>query len=491
MTQEITRRKAWLALVVLLAGMFIALLDATIVNVALTSIRTSLHASESTLSWIVSGYALSFGIALIPAGRIGDQRGHKWVFIFGVALFTVASVMCGFAADDAQIIIWRVVQGLAGGIFVPAVGSFLQLLFTGRERGKAFAILGSVIGFSSAIGLITGGLLIQAFGEADGWRWIFFVNLPIGIATLIAAIFILPGHEKHLAPHTGLDWFGVVLLGGGITAVLVPLIEGQQEDWPLWTWLSLAGGIVLLVLFALWEIFMDRRKKTPLVPPRLYKHASFVFGTILALIYFAGFVSIFFTLSILWQAGLGHTPLDAGFVSLPFALGTIVGSSQSSRLAGRIGRNVLLIGSAAMSIGLIVVWLIFTNVAGSELTIWMLVAPLALAGIGNGLFLAPNIQFIIASVDRQDAGSASGVVNTMQRVGTAIGVAVIGSILFGSLVFPSNRRPTPVDIADAFGHSASLAMGMSALLTVISFFLVFSLPRKTAPLHGAPPVMAE
>jgi Na+/melibiose symporter-like transporter len=172
-----------------------------------------------------------------------------------------------------------------------------------------------------------------------------------------------------LARNTTLDWFGVVLLAGGLTAVLVPLIEGQQEDWPLWTWLSLAGGIVLLFLFALWEISVERRKKSPLVPPRLYKHASFAFGTILALVYFAGFVSIFFTLSILWQVGLGHTPLEAGLVSLPFALGTIVGSSQSSRLAARLGRTVLLIGSAAMAVGLVIVWIIFAEVPGHELTV--------------------------------------------------------------------------------------------------------------------------
>ena len=487
MTPTTVPRKSWIALVVLLAGMFIALLDATIVNVALPSIRDSLHTGEAALSWIVSGYALSFGIALIPAGRVGDKYGHKWVFITGVALFTIASVACGLAANDVQIIIWRVVQGLAGGIFVPAVGSFIQLLFTGRARGRAFAILGAVVGFSSALGLITGGLLIQAFGEADGWRWIFFVNLPIGLATIVAAIIVLPSHEDQLARNTTLDWCGVVLLAGGLTAVLVPLIEGQQEDWPLWTWLSLAGGLVLLVLFALWEVGVERRKKSPLVPPRLYKHASFAFGTILALVYFAGFVSIFFTLSILWQVGLGHTPLEAGLVSLPFALGTIVGSSQSSRLAARLGRTVLLIGSAAMSVGLVIVWIIFDTVPGHELTVWMLIAPCLLSGIGNGLFLAPNIQFIIASVDRKDAGAGSGVINTMQRVGTAVGVAVIGTILFGTLSI-TGKPPTPIDVADAFGNSAAWAMAMSALLTVVAFGLVFALPRKTAGLYDVPVV---
>jgi EmrB/QacA subfamily drug resistance transporter len=487
MTPKTVPRKSWFALVVLLAGLFIALLDATIVNVALPSIRNSLNTGEATLSWIVSGYALSFGIALIPAGRIGDKYGHKWVFITGVVLFTIASVACGFAANDIQIIVWRVVQGLAGGIFAPAVGSFIQLLFSGRARGRAFAILGAVVGFSSALGLISGGLLIQAFGEAEGWRWIFFVNLPIGLATVVAAIIVLPSHEDKLARNTTLDWFGVVLLAGGLTAVLVPLIEGQQEDWPLWTWLSLAGGLVLLFLFALWELRVERRERSPLVPPHLYRHASFAAGTILALVYFAGFVSIFFTLSILWQVGLGHTPLEAGLVSLPFALGTIVGSSQSSRLAARLGRTVLLIGSAAMAVSLVVVWIIFDVVPGHELNAWMLLAPTLIGGIGNGLFLAPNIQFIIASVDPKDAGAGSGVINTMQRVGTAVGVAVIGTILFGTLSI-SGTPPTPTDVADAFGNSAAWSMAMSALLTVVAFGLVFTLPRKTAGLYDVPVV---
>ncbi|MEY4043614.1 MAG: hypothetical protein RL529_1181, partial [Actinomycetota bacterium] len=189
-----------------------ALVDATIVNVALPSIRTSLNASESTLSWIISGYALTFGLALIPSGRIGDRIGHKWVYIVGIVLFTAASAYCGIAANDFDIIIGRVLQGLAGGIFVPAVGSFIQLLFNGKERGKAFAIMGSVIGISSAVGQIAGGLLIQAFGEAEGWRWVFFVNLPIGILTAIFAIRLLPAGDAHADRTNRMDWLGVTLL---------------------------------------------------------------------------------------------------------------------------------------------------------------------------------------------------------------------------------------------------------------------------------------
>lgn len=473
----IAPRRAWQALAVLLIGIFMALLDATIVNVALPSIRTSLNASEATLSWIISGYALTFGLALIPAGRIGDRFGHKWVFFTGLALFTGASVACGLAADDLQLIVARVVQGLAGGIYLPAVTAYIQLLFVGRTRGTAFAVLGAVTGVSSALGPLVGGLLIQAFGEKNGWRLVFAVNLPIGILALLASAWLLPGHTAERDAPRGFDVIGLLLVSAGLTAILVPLIEGQDQGWPLWTVLSLIGGAVLIVLFALWEVGVGRRGRSPLVPPRLFTHAAFTAGTILALVYFAAFVSIFFSISILWQTGLGHSALESGLVSVPFAIGSIVGASQSSRLAAAIGRRVLVIGTGLVALGLIALWLVLLLVPSPDLTTWDLLGPLAVAGIGSGFFIAPNVQFITATVDRADAGTASGVISTMQRIGSAIGIAIIGSVFFGTLSLPSGRRPTADDLATAFGSSAAAALAVSAGFAVVSFLLVFTLPR--------------
>jgi EmrB/QacA subfamily drug resistance transporter len=475
-------RSSWLALAVLLAGFFMALVDATIVNVALPSIRTSLNASESTLSWIISGYALTFGLALIPSGRIGDRIGHKWVYIIGVVLFTAASAYCGIAANDFDIIIGRVLQGLAGGIFVPAVGSFIQLLFNGKERGKAFAIMGSVIGLSSAIGQLAGGLLIQAFGEAEGWRWVFFVNLPIGILTAIFAIRLLPAGDAHADRSNRMDWLGVTLLSASLVAVLIPLIQGQQDGWHAWTWWTMAAGIGGLAIFAAWQVFFTKRGGSALVPPRLFHHASFTFGVILALVYFAAFTSIFFTLSILWQGGLGHTALESGLLTIPFAVGTAVISSQSTKWAAKIGRSVLVIGAAMVAVGLGITWYLLANVAVADLNSWMLLPGLLLAGAGNGFFLAPNVQFIVATVDNSEAGAASGVVQTMQRVGTAIGVAIIGSILFAAL---TPDKMVPGLIGQAFKDGASAAMLTSALMALAAFFLVFTLPKRIQ-LHGAP-----
>ena len=510
-TAPVVTRRTWAAFAVLILGIAMALLDTTIVNVALPTIRTSLRADEATLSWIISGYALAYGLALIPAGRIGDRVGHKWVFLVGIVGFTLASFWAGVSNDTANLIVARVVQGLFGGIFFPPVTALIQLMFPPRRRGQAFAIFGASIGFSTALGPLVGGLLIQWLGDADGWRSIFFVNLPFGVIAVIAGLILLPGGAEAKAT-SALDIFGFVLLAGGLVAILIPLIQGQQDGWPLWTYLSIGGGILLLVVFAIWELAVARRGKEPLVPPHLFSHPSFTGGVILALVYFAAFTSIFFTISLLWQAGLGHTALESGLVSIPFAIGSIVGASQSNRLAERLGRTVLLIGTGLVSVGLISLWLVLLRVAPGDLTNWALLAPLAVAGIGSGMFIAPNAQFIVATVDRTEAGAASGVIGTVQRVGSAIGIAVIGSVLFGNL--PKDFGPTAAQTAAAaqahgaqgsdavkaaiqkivdhnlavgFGHASTLALAVSAIFAVVAFCLVFALPKRVSRgYEGAP-----
>ncbi len=480
MSQPITTspRRAWLALSVLFAGMFMSLLDTTIVNVALPTIRTSLDASEATLSWIISGYALAFGLALIPAGRIGDRFGHKWVFIGGLALFTLASVACGLAVDSTQLVVARVIQGLGGGIFFPPVQAFVQLLFEPRKRGAAFGVMGAVIGVSSALGPIVGGLIIAALGEENGWRWIFAVNVPIGVLAIIAAVVLLPSGSE--GKRLSADGVGLGLLSLALVAILVPLIQGEQEGWPLWTYLSLAAGVVLLVLFALWERRVAARGAEPLVPPRLFAHPSFTGGAILALVFFAAFTSIFFTISILWQAGLGRTALESGLVAVPFAIGNIIGASQSDRLAQRLGRTVLVLGNALLSLGLVAAFLLVLLVPTVDLTNWHLLAPLFIAGLGAGLFIAPNVRFIVATVDRPDAGAASGVIGTMQRIGSAIGIAIIGSVLFGNI----GPIAGPGDLPAAFGAAAAPALAVSAAFAIVSLALVFALPRRVPELSG-------
>jgi EmrB/QacA subfamily drug resistance transporter len=503
-------RRTWLAFAVVILGIAMALIDTTVVNVALPTIRTSIDADEATLSWIISGYALAYGLALIPAGRLGDRVGHKWIFIVGLTGFVLASLWCGLAQDSGSLIAGRVVQGLFGGIFFPPITALIQLMFPPRMRGKAFAIMGAAIGISTALGPLIGGLLIQALGNENGWRSIFFVNLPLGVIALVAAFILIPTGAAG-AEARGMDLVGLVLLAGSLVAILIPLIQGQEDGWPLWTYVSMAGGLVGLFLFALWERNVVKRGKSPLVPPHLFSHASFTGGVLLALVYFAAFTSIFFTISILWQAGLGHTALESGLVSIPFALGSIVGAAQSDRLAARLGRTVLLIGTALVAIGLVALWLVLLRVAPGDLTSWMLLGPLLVAGVGSGLFIAPNAQFIVATVDRSEAGAASGVIGTMQRIGSAAGIAIIGSVFFGNL--PGSFNPTDTQVTEAgqqfgsqgaeavkkaiqaivdhnlavgFGHSATLALLTSAVFAIVAFLLVFALPKRIARAGDVP-----
>ena len=348
-------------------------------------------------------------------------------------------------------------------------------MFTARERGRAFAILGATIGFSTALGPLAGGLIIQAFGAESGWRLVFGVNIPIGILAVVAAVVVLPGGAENAGG--GADWLGLVLLTAGLVALLTPLIEGQQENWPWWTYASMAGGTALIALFALWERRLEKTHGYPLVPPRLFSHGSFTGGVVLALVYFAAFTSIFFTIALLWQVGLGHSALQSGLVAMPFAIGSIIGASQSDTVALRFGRLVLVVGLGMVAVGITAVWLVLALCPPTEYNGWQLLAPLLVAGIGSGLFIAPNASFIVATVERADAGAASGVIGTMQRIGSAIGIAVIGTVLFGTL----HVIPGPGALATAFGHSATLAMGVSAVLSVAAFGLVFALPRAVDP----------
>jgi EmrB/QacA subfamily drug resistance transporter len=463
--------RPWWVLAVLLIGSTMSLLNSTIVNVALPSIRSSLGTSDAALAWIVSGWALAFGLSLIPAGRLGDRIGHKWIFFTGVALFTAASLACGLAQTGGQLITFRIVQGFAGGLFFSTTAVYIQLLFTGRAKGTAFGVMGAVIGVASAVGPLVGGLLIQAANSSEGWRLVFYINLPLGLVALIATVFLVPNDISDRAASAGLDLIGLTLLSAGLIAILVPLIEGQFEGWPTWTLLSGIAGLVLLVIFVAWEARTDRKGKMALVPPRLFHHPAFAAGSVLALLFFAAFVSIFYILSLLWQAGLGFSALDTGLLSIPFAVGSIAGSMFSGRLSRSRGRGVLLLGTAAVALGLAAITVLLLAENPSDVTTWLLAIPLLITGLGSGLFIAPNQQFIVATVDPVETGAASAVTATMQRLGTALGLALVATIFYATMSSPGH--PSPSD----YTRSAAISIGVCALLAVISFFLVFAFPR--------------
>ena len=456
-----------------------ALLDVTIVNVALPSIRAGLHASPASLEWIVSGYALSYGLALVPGGRAGDRFGPKRLFLTGLTIFTLASVGCGISQDQGQLVAARIVQGLGAGLFFPAIGATIQHTFTGPARSRAFGLLGAVIGVSTAIGPLIGGLIIAAAGPGDGWRWVFLVNLFVGAVAIPMAAWRLPAAAAHT--RRGFDPAGLGLLTGGLLLLLVPLVQGRQDGWPTWTWISFGGCLIVFAALAAWERRFDRRGGDPLLKPALLRQTSFSAGAIFAIAFFGGFSSIFFTLSILWQVGLGHSALATGLVTASFSVGELATAAGSARLSARLGRRVLVLGCtmvlAGLGLTIVVIHLTAPATAG-----WDLAGPLLLAGLGTGMTIAPNQDFVLAAVPRQEAGTASGILGTSQRLGTSIGIALIGTVLFGSL----RLVPGPAAVARAFSRSAQLALLANLGLMALALILVLALPRDIPVSPGRP-----
>ncbi|HXW47193.1 MAG TPA: MFS transporter [Streptosporangiaceae bacterium] len=466
----------WRAVSIVLIGAFMALLDTTIVNVALPSIRTGLHASPASLEWIVSGYALAYGMALVPGGRAGDRFGHKQLFLIGLTIFTLASVGCGISQTQGEIVAARIVQGLGAGLFFPAISATIQHSFTGPARSKAFGVLGAVIGASTALGPLLGGLIIAAAGADHGWRWVFLVNLFIGAVTIPMAAWRLP--RAVTRTRRGFDPVGLVLLTAALLLLLVPLVEGQQDGWPAWTFVCFGCSVVTCGLLALWERAADRRGGDPLLKPALIRQTSFSAGAIFAIAFFGGFSSVFFTLSILWQEGLAHSALITGVMIAPYSVGTLVAAANSDKLSARLGRMVLVLGCSLLIVGLALAILVIHQTAPA-VNGWYLVGPLLVAGLGTGMTIAPNQDFVLATVPRPEAGTAAGILGTSQRIGTAIGIAVIGTVLFGSL----KVVPGPSAVATAFAHSAQLALLANLGFMVVALILVLALPREI-PQHA-------
>jgi EmrB/QacA subfamily drug resistance transporter len=427
----------WPALAVCLLGGFMTVLDISIVNVALPSIRSGIGAASGDLQWVLSGYALAFGLVLVPAGRLGDAHGRRMMFMLGLAMFTVTSALAGLATGPMWLICARFAQGLASGTLNPQVAGLIQQLYRGAARGRAFGLLGAVIGISTAIGPLLGGALILAGGTTDGWRWVFYVNVPIGLLALPAAWKLLPSaRERDQAeadPHVrrdatrGLDPVGIGLLGCGVVVLLVPLVEAQQ--WSGWgKWLMIPAGLALLAEFARWEA----RQRDPAVNLQLFNRRSFSLGTALALCYFAGFTALFFIFTLYLQNGLGRSALIAGLAITPFAAGSAGAAAVGGRLVERAGRTLVACGIAAVAAGLGGTLIAVHAVSGPGVA-WATAAPLLLAGVGSGLVIAPNQTITLSEVPVSEASTAAGVLQTAQRVGSAIGVAAVGAVFFGEL----------------------------------------------------------
>jgi EmrB/QacA subfamily drug resistance transporter len=459
----------WIVLAVLLLAGFMDLLDGTIVFVALPTIAADLGATFDSLQWVVAGYTLAFAVTLITGGRLGDIYGRKRVFMVGVIAFTIASLTAGLAPSTDALIAARIGQGIAAGIMVPQVLAIAQVIFPPKDRWVAFAVYGISISFAAVVGPLLGGFITELDIAGLGWRPIFLVNVPIGVVTLAAAHRFVPESRSPDALH--LDLVGVGLVTAGLLLVMVPLVEGRDLGWPLWGWLAMGLSALLFAAFAAWERRKARTDGSPLTEPSLFGLRSFVAGLLLSLLLFAGLASFWFVLVIWLQVGLGYSPLTTALAGLAWPVAVMVSGGLGARLAGTLGRRLLNIGLGLMAAGAAGVIATIAIVVG-PVEPWQLAPALLVGGLGMGLTMPSLFDFILADVPLRHAGSASGVLNTVVQLGSAVGIAVVGAVFFG-LLAASQSGPTV-----AFTDAITLTLWLHVATFVACSVLVLVLPGE-------------
>ncbi|WAL69624.1 MFS transporter [Amycolatopsis cynarae] len=424
-----------------------SLLDVSIVNVALPSIQRGIGADAGAAQWVVSGYALTFGLVLVAGGRLGDALGRRKMFLIALAAFVVTSALAGAAPSATLLVCARLLQGAAGGLLTPQNSGLIQDLFRGAERGRAFGIFGAVVGISTAVGPVLGGLILAVFGEAEGWRWVFYVNVPIGVVTFLLAMRLVPaGAGRRANLRSEIDFLGMVLLGLAVLAVLLPLVESEQDGMRRLWWLF-PVALALGGAFVWWERHTVRRARAPLMDVRLFTSTpGYASGTALGATYFCGFAGIWLVFAIFFQQGLGYSPLQSGLSVTPFAIGSAVSAALGGRLVGRLGRKLTVIGLVLVIIGLGVIVALIRLVPPADLGP-ALIAPLLVAGVGGGMVIAPNTTLTLECVPISMAGVAGGALQTGQRIGTAIGTAVLAGVLRAVVASPHGDYPSGLAIA--------------------------------------------
>ena len=426
--------RRWQALAVCLTAGFVAMLDVSVINVALPSIQASLQAGPAQVQMIVAGYTLALALVVVPAGRLGDMRGRRTMFIIGVLGFGAVSLLVGLATNDSWLAILRVLQGAFAGVLNPQTAGLIQQMFKGHERGKAFGLMGAMIGVATALGPVVGGLIISVAGNAEGWRWVFYVNVPIVIVVALLARRLLPS-AIHAGGPTRLDVGGIALVGLAAVCVMTPFVLSGAESGPVvgaWRWWLIGVGAVVLVGFVAWERRYQDRYGAAVLDPALMRNVGFRFGVLVGMAYFAGFTSIFLVVTIVLQRGLGYSPLMAGLVGASFAVGSGVASPIAGRMVSHFGRLWVIGGLSLMLVGLVVTDLVLHWAPEADL-MWALIVTLFVTGLGSGSVISPNQALTLASVPPRIGGVAGGVLQVFQQGGSSIGMAVVLSGFFANL----------------------------------------------------------
>lgn len=457
-TEVIRPARQMLPAAALLAGAALALLNSTVSNVALPAMQADLQLSSAGVSWALAGWALTYALALIPAGRLGDLFGQRRMYLIGISAFVAASIGTGLVQNEAQLIVARLIQGGAGGLFYPAVAASLSLLYRGHQRGRVFGALGATIGGAAAVGPLLGGLLLEAFGPSVGWRAVFFLNLPLGLLILVAARSFLPP-LRSIEAKRGFDMVGFFLLVLALCGGLIPLIVGGDLGWTLWRIAVVAAGTGMMVAFILWERRAEHSGRPTILTPSMFRDRDFTVSAALGFTQFAGFISVFYVLALLWQTGLGRSAIEMGLLTLPEALASVAGAAAVAALTRRWGsRAAVISGAIALSAGIGSLTGVLALVPASELSTWHLMIPLLITGVGSGISISATLDRALASVEESRSGAASGMVATLQRVGNAVGLALIGGVFFAVLAQQNSMEDDSYALASVVALSVCTAI---------------------------------
>jgi EmrB/QacA subfamily drug resistance transporter len=439
------------------------ILDSTIVNVAAPAIRADLGATYSDLQWIAASYTLALAVGLLTGGRLGDMFGRKRILTIGLIGFVAASLSCSLASAPEALIVSRVVQGLFGAVMIPQCFGLIRDLFGPRHIGKAFAAFGPAIGLSTILGPVVAGLLTDSLG----WRAVFAINLPLGLFALVVGAKTLPFIDGKR--EGGLDAVGALVAGAGMFLLVFPLVQGRELGWPAWTVAMAASAIVAFGIFTWYQMSRKAKGKTPLVQLSVFAKRSYTSGVVFVVVFFGAIVGFSLAVGLFLQLGLGQSPVRASLTMSSWAVGAFLGSAFGATMMVKLGRRILHIGLSLMTAGLALLYLVFgMNPNGLKMAL-----PLALYGIGMGMIFVPLFDIIMGQVRDREVGSASSMLESIQQMGSSLGVAVLGTVFFTTV-----------------GHDGFLAASKQVTLialglTVLAFLLAFLLPRR-ARAHAAP-----
>lgn len=455
--------RRWLAFAVILSATLLSVLDFLIVNIALPSMKVDLGATDAEMQLTVAGYGLAFAVCLITGGRLGDIFGRKKLFMIGMAGFTIASMLCGFSHTSAQLVGFRIIQGIFAALMAPQVLATIQVTFEGQERDKATGMVGAVVGVGSFLGNVLGGFMVGADLFGLGWRPIFFVNVPIGIVALLLAHFIVRESKAPVAKK--LDIPGALISAIGLFCLIFPIAEGRERGWPLWAFVMAGFSFVIGWVFLRYEKSLIKRGGSPLIELELFEIHGYRRGLIAILLLFSGIASFAFVLTYFLQKGLNVAPAQVGIIFGSLSVSFLIASLSAVKIVARVGSKTLLIGLAIMQVGQVLL-MVVPLIYGARLNPYVLMPILFLYGLGQGLCVPQIIRHTIADVSAANAGAASGILSTTQQVAFSLGISIIGSIFFAFIP----REATAVD----YSRALAAAFFCNFLFVIAARFLVAS-----------------